>query len=612
MAPSSRNRRKQCLQILVKQLVPEDAAQASVAALPEDLLLGIFGFIHDSRPNDLLSVALSSSLFYKLARQIQARELTINLTDDQTARNRLELIARNNLTTAVHSLHIASRPRDFQRCFLPQETEVLQLVINNLKGMTGLRDIHWEPRVANWQMGGAKTPTLPKELVECLSSRTRLWTTILCDHKDESHLEARQSFTTLVSNRNLFSLSVKISFLDNGGEELCRATVQVLKEVLLSCPNLRRIPLMDIWYAQDTGVGYGPSFNTLYCGLGFASGQKPPPLEELGMGKCSYPWGKQPPGLFTREYPEERPELAYWAETFDWSQLRRLNSALPHEIVPYLTGLKELVLGLQGRVPDTFLNDIPTTLELLSVNFYSTGPEDAGSIIRHGEQLRTLRLHQSGAKWSPSNSFLVRLRDGLPVLEELSIDLFRQDNQADWPYDMLDIISGFPRLRTLELWFPLLCGEAQVLAKPAVNVFSAQKLFHHIRSRNKHLQRLRIHSNAPQLHYMSDWWAWSRENASSIVCEANGPDTDDGLFVTCPKLDHKGNTDLRRIVKSSGNTKNDVKHQKEAPLPLKIAIDGPLSVEEWRTWKDRETRRGQSSNVLQRFITHPMRRMLKA
>lgn len=603
MEPRIRSRQRQPPQISAKKPIPHDPDRLSLANIPNDITSHILDIVYHELPSDLFSIALANTSLYKLARYSQAREITIDLSDGEDARQLLAMILRNNLALAVRSLHIISQRRSGEKHLSPQETEIMDLVFNAVEGMTGLRDLHWEPRVANWKTGidaglddNVKTPVLPQKLLQCLTSGTRLWTSLVCDHLEESNLEAQQSLAALLGNKNLFSLSVQITFANGEGYKRCRKTTKLLKQVLLSCPNLRRIPRLYISCALYAGF-YFSQQRSKYCGLGFSPGERPPAITELGVE--DYPWGFPAVGsnhlfhAYTREYPSAIPENQLWANKFDWSQLRRLNFLLPNEIWPHLNGLKELILGkfggLHSEILREFLNEVPSTLEVLSLNERLDNEWDAGPIIRHGAQLRTLKIHQKWGQWFLTTVFLTSLKIGLPVLENLALDFpWRQENDAQL-YNLLDIIRSFPRLRTIDLSFALCENDDEdysrmfKLATPKFNAFSAQKLFQDIRCCNKNLRRLTIHTTGPRTHPPSTLHLWANDNATTIVCEADGLNKD-VPFVSCPKLSYTSNINLRRIVQSDRKVDREMEHELEVSLPLKIAVDGPLTPEEWVAW----------------------------
>src|SRR5690348_11077825 len=104
-----------------------------------------------------------------------------------------------------------------------------------------------------------------------------------------------------------------------------------------------------------------------------------------------------------------------------------------------------------------FLETIPSMLDSITVpNFASLS---ATPIIRHGSRLRSLELvcpvpYCPAPPWSrwaegiAGIQALTELRDGLPRLEHLSIHLAADGN--DWSYPTLDIVAGFPRLRSVK------------------------------------------------------------------------------------------------------------------------------------------------------------------
>lgn len=168
-----------------------------------------------------------------------------------------------------------------------------------------------------------------------------------------------------------------------------------------------------------------------------------------------------------------------------------------------MTALKHVILdtaqswNTEGLTQ--FLNQVPTTLE--SIIIPKLACVGIATISRHGPALRRLDVHQrEGHHWSKevvSNEDLIQLRDGVPNLEELSIDIGR--HQDNWPpHDTLDIIAGFPRLTSLTLWFELGGGRRDTSVKPFITAASASELFRYLRQQQPAcLQRLHVHSGAP-------------------------------------------------------------------------------------------------------------------
>jgi hypothetical protein len=256
----------------------------------------------------------------------------------------------------------------------------------------------------------------------------------------EPHERVQAFLAQLVDNHNLFSLSVHIAFLD---EHACRATMSILKQVLLSCPHLARIPMLYVGrpVTRIHGILDGPGLEAPYCGLGLSGGKIPPALEDFGL--ADYPWGREPTaalaagGIYCIGYLEKGNEVQYWVERFDWSRLRRLNSIpskLALGIAPKLRALKEIIFD---ETIDTyyieltaFLEQIPTALELLTIPSWSYIGNKHGAITQHGAALRKLTIYclePWEAKSLLTDTDLVTLCSGLPHIE--GVDLGHRQGQ---------------------------------------------------------------------------------------------------------------------------------------------------------------------------------------
>ncbi|KAI4866633.1 hypothetical protein F4820DRAFT_243761 [Hypoxylon rubiginosum] len=601
--------------IIAREPVPLEREKSSLAHLPDHVVRHIFNYAQESSTEDILTVALLSSSLYGHARYVQHRVVHIDLNESRQTRNRLDLIVCRNLLPAIRILKVSGRDRDE----LADREETLIRLADMLLGMTGLRDLDWD-------VGEKTAVPIPISILKSLPFHMRLHTRVICEESAESHSQGREFLAYLANNRNLFTLSVRVWFIT---ELECLKTMQALKKVLLSCPNLVRLPLIDVGYPgrPPHGIMDGPGLGAPYCGLGLSGVEKPAPLEELGIQ--FYPWGherRQAQEIYAEGYPEKGLEWDYWANTFDWSQLLRLND-IPCEVasvmLPKLVSLKEMVVADRCYAWDktTFLNEIPSTLELLSIPSWEHVGYKPDSIIRHGTQLRRLEVHR--AEHMPyhfvTDQDLVQLCDGLPRLEELAIDIARDENTNDWPYGALDAIARFPRLRTVELWFQLGYGRDPA-PTPFVTVSSASYLFGYLCKRSKSIQRLILHSGAPSSlimtgPYTRDKPFWAMQNSVTLVCNMAYEGNAKGgvLSVTCPNLSNELNRKLARLSRGEGDgiilADLDVKE-----LPLKTALDGPLTMAEWEDWQHQRWTRWRKAHreqttMLGKLAIRPSRRV---
>ena len=437
---------------------------------------------------------------------------------------------------------------------------------------------------------------IPRALLNHVPMQTRLYTSVAAMH--EPHERVHAFLAQLVDNHNLFSLSVHTAFVD---EHACRATMSILKQVLLSCPHLARIPMLYVGPPVNRihGVLDGPGWGAPYCGLGLSGGERPPALEEFGL--ADYPWGREPTaalaagGIYCTGYPEKGNEVQYWVERFDWSRLRKLNSIpskLALGIAPKLRALKEIIFD---ETIDTyyieftaFLEQIPTALELLTIPSWSYIGNKHGAITQHGAALRKLTIHclePWEAKSLLTDTDLVTLCNGLPYLEELTLDIARDIEWDAWPYSTLDIIASFQCLRSIQLWFAL-GTQGYNLPRPHLTVSGAQHLFAYLWERNKNIRRLELCSGAPRKWTYTGDPSWASQNSIRLLCEVSLRDVDvaNGFVrVTCPDFSTQMNAELGRRYKETREGRRGVAEDAKGLL-LEVALDGPLYYNEWRAW----------------------------
>ncbi|RYP63440.1 hypothetical protein DL771_009293 [Monosporascus sp. 5C6A] len=613
------------ISITIREPVPLDQARPSVAQLPDHIVRHILSFLQDLRPEDILKVASLSSSLYEQARYVQHRVVHINLDKRRHIHDCLDLIMCRGLLPAIRTLKVSGRDYDE---LLKEGNEILTRLADMLPGMTGLRDFDWQVGRTTGQHDPKDTTAvpIPAPIMELLPPELRLHTSVFCKHSKESHAQAREFLDRLTNNKSLRTLSVQIRFIE---EQDCLETMRVLRKVLLSCPNLTRLPLLDIWYPTGGCYSYGPPLmGGLYCGLGLSNGERPQPLEELGMSH--YPWGIEG-ASHCQGYPERGFEWDYWAETFDWSRLIRLNhinSCLVPAITPKLTGLRELKFKVFSWDEAGFLGEIASPLEILSIPGWYRVDNKPNPINRHGATLRKLKIHKPEREWwTNRHSFitapdLVQLSNGLPHLEELAIDIARDENANKWPYGVLDAIARFPILRTVELWFPL--GNEPPAPRPLLTVSSARHLFSYLRERNESIQRLILHSGAPlppsllEIALLGNKPSWAMHNSVTFVCNMvyDGDAEEGSLSVTCPDLSTDMNAQLRRLAQQADQGRMDPRELDGDRIRLQAALDGPLTMDEWEAWQDEQHVRWhkayrEQNTVLGRFVIGPFKRVLE-
>ncbi|KAK5126077.1 hypothetical protein LTR85_011432 [Meristemomyces frigidus] len=446
--------------VLIQPRQPQaiDSDRPSLIALGTDILTLIIDFVQDSHPKSTLSLVFVNSYFHSLARYSQHRTITLKFLEEADQRqaiyDRLDCIEQQCLLPAIRELNIDPPWTCTENVTLP--------MAHLMPGMTGLRDVRWAGNnVPPPFLEALKRPTSDPSTTARKMPRlhTRDWWGLT---------DASTNLHALHANHNLHSLDIRKAYYT---AQECRAHTEPLKDLLLTCPNLRILSL-DIAVPVEMCVVHAPP--PQYCGLGFTDGERPlAALEELVL--TAYPFGTKPlPGgngkvwpayPYHIGYPGKVPEIEYWAETFDWSRLQRLEIGYPHVdfalmLMPKLIALKVAVFqNMWGEEEETrqFFREVPVRLEGIETSTLAhVGVE---GIARHGAALRTLRIHRGEdcyglwRKNAITAEQLARIREVCPLIVELAIDVLRHDN--GWPWDTLDVLASFPRLRRLQIWFEL-------------------------------------------------------------------------------------------------------------------------------------------------------------
>ena len=363
---------------------------------------------------------------------------------------------------------------------------------------------------------------------------------------------------------------------------------QPLKEVLLTCPNLRLLTL-DIGQPRTGCVVYAPPSE--YCGCGFVNGQRPPALERLNLREYPFAWP------YMHGYPGNGNEQNYWAEVFDWSRLKFLqvrDASLAILLMPKMKVLEEVVFESgfwDVEKVQQFYNEVPVTLKAITVdNIKSISTE---GIVRHGAALRSLQVHQNEGyrkNWSEcviDDESLIRIRNECPLIEDLRLDVARS---GEWPKKTLSIFASFPRLRSLTIWFELGMQVDRGVVEPRVTFSAVQMLFQYLReyatSQPPQLQELCMHSGSPPsigIGFPDALAFWPDYNSMKFVCRLADRDDEAAqgkLTCECPGLNVESNRFLR------GERRTEEKRSKEYDFTfeserLRVARDGPMSQSEW-------------------------------
>ncbi|KAF4995353.1 hypothetical protein FDECE_12845 [Fusarium decemcellulare] len=593
------------IEINARSPVPLDSTKPSVAQLPDDVVHTILGLLQRVRPEALQAVALVSSSLYCQARYVQSQHVHIDLDRPNNALDRLSLISRLRHAAAVRAVRVVGFRTSNQDA--QDRNQVLVHLVNMMPSMTGLSRFDWHVR--QFSLGsslddeGWTSLPIPSGILTALPRLgphlVRLHTSVWCCALESSHDETRTFLHSLEGNQNLSTLSVEVVYMS---DEMCRDTMRALKRVLLSCPNLTKLPQIDVHFPRGTCFGGGPEGP--YCGFGFSGDEKPPPLQELGLHE--YPWGR----TNWTGYPNQTGEAVHWARAFDWSQLTRLNlipDFLLETIAPSLTGVRDLALDQPSPMGIEPLDDITSPLEMLSLSTWKRVGKEPRRIIKFASTLRRLRIHDDESGWKyDSHSFitapdLIHLSTSLPNLQHLALDMERDKETQQWPYEMLDAIAAFPALRTVELWFAV--GHGPPAPQPLLTVSSARHLGDYLRARNDKIQRLTFHSGAldpgsgPRLRCPlgDDFYvpgpSWAKQNSVTfeyeMIYDSEVPNHQ-RVNVICLDLSSAMNARLCQLAQGATRPQTDPGELGADEIRLIAALDGPLDKVKWNAWLNKQ------------------------
>ncbi|KAL6407527.1 hypothetical protein AUP68_08546 [Ilyonectria robusta] len=597
------------VEIKARTPVPLDSTKPSIVQLPDHVLLLILDLLQHVRPEALQSVALVSSSLYYQARHAQHQHVRVDLDRPNHALERLSLVSRLVQAAAVQEVRVVgckTRSEDAKG-----RSQVLVRLVSMIPSMTGLRHLYWHvsrPSTASaHDYAGSTSVPIPSNVMAVLprpgphaSPRlVQLHTHICCNALQDSHVETRTFLSNLEDSQNLSTLFVEVIYMN---DQMCLDTMRALKRVLLSCPNLARLPQIDVHYPRGTCFGGGPM--APYCGLGFSGDEKPPPLQELGVR--DYPWG----GPRYEGYPIQAGEAHHWASTFDWSRLVRLNDVsdyLATAMAPNLTMLRELVLEAPASYGLELLDDIASPLKMLSFSNWNRVGNEPKRITKFAATLQRLSVHEDESGWRydrhgfVTTPDLIHLSTSLPNLQHLALDMERDKEARQWPYAVLDAIAAFPSLRTVELWFPL--GDEPPAPTPLLTISSARHLGDYLRERNDMIQRVTLHSGAPgpdsghpSRHLLgTDLYipgpSWAEHNSVTFEYEmAYDSEVIDlrRSSITCLDLSFAMNARLYQLAQGGPRQQTDPGKLNADELCLIVALDGPLNKVEWNTWFNKQ------------------------
>ncbi|VUC23763.1 unnamed protein product [Clonostachys rosea] len=567
---------------LIKPRAPRqrDDSKPSLNNLGDYLIMIIFEQVCLESPRSMNNLALVSSHYYHIARYCRHREISLNISESNKdwLQKQLAYIVKSGLSSAVRRINMRGH----------EDQENVEAVLQFLQKTTGLRDLEWlndGPPISSIGVPEKVIVALrPRKLVRLHASLKQ--ETIQINKPVPKFISPLQ-----IGCENLYSLRMCLSF----SPDTASGMIQILKRILLSSPNVRRLAINQ----GNRRRGCDPRPHLGYFGLGFVDGERSPALEELELHKYVFGTHGQL-GVESVRYTHSgercpgREEEDYWVETFDWSRLRKLRTDerdFALKLAPKLISLDEASFtecpeDTDDSYPRKFFREFygavanaPSTVILPT--FSSLGVD---GIIEQASKLKVLRIHRhQSVGWAARTidaPSLHKIQEECPLIEELVLDIKRQD---DWPYEILDILAGFRKLRSLTIWFELLQdGRTNGdFIRPHLTYFAAEKLFIYIRSRRPSsflpLKKLKLHCGTKRWRGDLLQGRWPRSNVSTYVCQPseNCDEAADGMFtITCLELKKHENAILERMRCNGEAAPADLS------TGLRIAINGPMILDE--------------------------------
>ncbi|KAL7628545.1 hypothetical protein AAE478_000060 [Parahypoxylon ruwenzoriense] len=524
----------------------------SLTWLVNEIIAMIADILEETSPNTISSLALHREVLLDHTR-----------TDRRNSpAEKLEFIYKGGILEAIRKLEVRGYDSGLSKSKL----------YDLLPKTTGLTDVTWSGIC------------VPRPVLQILAEKLSIRLHAEFNDGWVINTPGPRVLGLLEANQNLASLKVKIEYVQ---EYDCLQCTQSLKRILLSCPNLHTLKI-DLNLPRSNGVALTPPDE--YCDFGFVDEERPPALEELELG--GYPFGSPEENDMDKEpgYPIKQYERDSWADVFVWSQLKVLttyhvNFAL--KIMPQLISLKEFCCLWDCKQLKTFYEQVPSSLESIYVaKFQTIGLK---GLSRHGSSLKRLTVHQKEGEegeWqyvTVDAETLIKIRDGCPNIEELSLDLSRD---GDWPYEMLGILGRFPSLRSLKIWFELGMGDRDNPIQPYVRFSDIGKLFEYLRVTGKtsRLRKLEIASGSPpdvDRNPVSSRSFWPRYNSTNFVCTLSerGDEAPKGIYnVRCTKLMRERNEYFQKTEAGTKDPNCPFSDEED----FRVARDGPTPLDKWR------------------------------
>ncbi|KAI1212079.1 uncharacterized protein F4807DRAFT_472855 [Annulohypoxylon truncatum] len=564
---------------------------ASMNTCPEELRLMFVEHVHDVSPKSLDSLALVNKSFHKHVQNFRFQAWNFrhgNLTKD------LDYIKRKKLQDKIRRVHLTD--------YMAVRYDFCML----LPKMAMLRDIE--------MVCGFGHKYLQDTILKYLRCRQEIRLHVALSGEPIRHegvLAEPIHLEGFVGCQNLYSLSVKHHY---DMMTSCRDVTKPLKDVLLTCPNLRHLKL-DIRQLPNPG-------NRLmhYCGFGFVNNERiPAALETLEV--IAYPFGKKDthPHLFQPnipDYPLLGYEQRYWTNRFDWSNLTRLNVRDTWAWIPHLeklTSLKEVDFTSDPctEFAPAFLRGVPTKLESIKVNQLEVPGWD--TIVLHGSALRVLHIVGDGRQNPAANmtiehelrNILKPIREGCPYIEDLGISFARDDL---WPDEILREVAQFKRVRKVTLYFDYTNRNFNNhKLKPAITFKGASDVFKYLAvwSEGKEYYPFRevrlvsgIFRPLKNLYIVPQTAedAWTNDSAVTIVCQTSERDdtrNTEWYEASCPDLTAEendildegvtvGRKEMLKLVKRSLTAPR----LKTVSPKFKLAWEGPVSYWQWQDYRN--------------------------